>query len=503
MKSLTFEKFAKNLFYILFACRFGLLIFNILFANVYFDYKWYISLIIGVCWTVFFSLVYKVVRSNISVIENNRNKFIILMCIILTVTQFFMWNFCAGYPTRDFERVFTGAYNYTITGEILDPYLDYFYKFPNNMPLTIIYQFIFRAVYRVFGTGVNFFVIGAVFNGICIICAYVFTYLAVENLSDTKTAVMAVLVLYFCLPLQTYISIFYTDTTTMLYPPMMLYFYSKIKDEENLKKALPYIIAMCGLTAVGIKIKYSVSIMLIAVVICLFIRFDFRKIIAVILSIALSYSIVSAVIDGFMYKNILEKEKAADWSTPFLAWIAMGMGGDGTHNSNDNHFIWSFETQEERERAAKWQLQTRLEHMGFKGYIQFLNKKMVRSFGSGNLDYINTVSDSPMKQNVAIDILNKDGKYNPVFDNIIQGYHIMIFIFIAISGIYGIRNKKREFFARQVAALGMFLFLLLWEAGTRYLLNYYPIFIISSLPAMISVMEKINIKTLTKEKQLQ
>ncbi len=491
MKTFNFEQTAKNCFYFMFSASFCWLVINILFFNVYFDYNSLLSLLIAAVWFVFFTFIFKMVNSYIVWIENNMYFFLALMIVIITATQILVWNFCAGYPTRDFERVFTGAYNYTITGEILDPYLDYFYKYPNNMPLTIVYQFIFRAVYRVFGTGINFFILGAVFNGVCITCAYVFMFLAVRNLSGIKNAVMSVLILYFCLPLQTYISIFYTDTTTMFYPPMMLYYYSRIESRVDIKKYFPDILLVGCAVAFGIKIKYSVAIMLIAVLIALAIKFDVKKIILLITTITFAYSMVSVVIDGFMYKNILNKEKASDRSTPFIAWIAMGLGGEGVHNPNDNHYIWSFETKEEKTQAAKEQLWTRLEEMGPTGYLKFLNRKMVRSFGSGNLDYINTVSDSPMKQNVAIDILNKDGKYNYIFDNIIQGYHVLVFIFIALSGIMGLKNKNRVFFTRQLASMGMLLFLLLWEAGTRYLLNYYPVFIMCALPALIQVIENI------------
>ena len=63
------------------------------------------------------------------------------------------------------NRVKSPEFPNTIAGVIEDPYLDYFYKYPNNMPLTILLQFLFRAVYRVTGW-TNLFVLGALLAGI-------------------------------------------------------------------------------------------------------------------------------------------------------------------------------------------------------------------------------------------------------------------------------------------------------------------------------------------------
>ena len=97
-----------------------------------------------------------------------------------------------------------------------------------------------------------------------------------------------------------------------------------------------------------------------------------------------------------------------------------------------------------------------------------------------------------MHQNVMIDILNSQGKYNFIYDNIIQGYHILIFTMIVAGMAMGAVRKNRKYFVAQLASFGMLLFLLLWEAGTRYLLNYYPIFIMSALPAIEETMNKLN-----------
>ncbi|MEG2193036.1 MAG: hypothetical protein RRX95_07160 [Oscillospiraceae bacterium] len=477
-----FETTAKKLFYPTFVAAFGWVMLNTIFKNPFYDYKWYVSLPLAAAWCGLFWLLYRVITKYSSILQDKK-----LLClggffILLSLTQIVFYYFCAGYPTRDFEKVFVGAYNYTIGGEILDPYLDYFYKFPNNMPITIVLQFIFRAFYK-FGF-TQFFIIGALFNAFCIDLAYLFTFLCGEKLSNTKTGFFAIMIMYFCLPLQTYISIFYTDTTTMLYPPMIIYFFLLISQAKSVKKALPPLALMGIMAGFGIKIKYSVVIALIAVCVQCILKYDFKRLIACVASVAIGFTLVSGVIDGFMYRNVLDKDKAYDMATPFIAWITMGMQGDGMHDSGDNAYVWARDTHEEKVQAAKHLMKLRLDYMGVGGYLDLLNRKAVRSFGSGDFDYPNTVSDSPMKQNFAIDLLNSGGKYYHIYDNIIQGYHVLIFIMLILSGVLAIKKKDYKYFLPQLAAFGMLLFLLLWEAGTRYLLNYYPIFILCALPML-------------------
>ena len=214
---------------------------------------------------------------------------------------------------------------------------------------------------------------------------------------------------------------------------------------------------------------------------------------AFIFSMCLGLGSELVVYDGLLpgWGSLIRRLAVPCMSTPFLAWIAMGVQGDGTHSADDNHYIWAQETHEEKVDGAKFLLKARLEYMGPAGYIKFLNAKAVRSFGSGNLDYPNTVSESPMKQNFMIDVLNPQGRYNAVFDNIIQGYHILIFLMLCVGAVSGVLGKDRRMFVWQVSSLGMLLFLLLWEAGTRYLLNYYPVFVSASLGGFVLVFDKI------------
>ncbi len=479
-------------FYIFYIFAFALVLFNTIFNNFYFDYKWYIILPIAALWFCLFFLIYKLLRKFEEAIERNLLKCTVAFFVLLTLTQITVYYFAAGYPTVDFERVFTGAYNYTVAGEILDPYLDYFYKFPTNMPVTILLQFIFRT-FNMLGYR-NFFIVGAVFNGVCIQLAYLFAFLIVKELSCAVNAFMAVIVLYFCLPLQTYISIFYTDTTTMLYPLAAIYFSILLAKKQNSKlKTVLIIVVMGAVIAFGTLIKSSAVFGFIAVLVVLLLNFQLKKLLACAASFLVFFTIFSAIYDDFMYKNILDESIAYDAETPYVAYIAMALGGDGTHNAADNYYTWSFDTKEEKIAGSVDLIKQRLEEKGFFGYLSFLNKKAVRSFGSGNLNAQYIVSNALMKENFAVDIIYPYGKYYNIYDNITQGYHVLIMIFLVVGAVLTAKKRDCKFLTIHINAFGLLLFLLLWEAGTRYLLNHYPILILSGVICVLSHLKHISL----------
>ncbi len=477
---------------------FGGLLICVVFQNRYFSYAWYVVLPLAFAWLGILFALFRLCQKYKQWLLQNHKKALFFFFCFLSLTQVLFYVLCASYPTQDFERVFTGAYNYTIAGEILDPYLDYFYKFPNNLSITVLLQFLFRLCYR-FGI-TDFFIVGAVFNGICVQLAYVFVYLIAAKLAGRQIGFFSLLALYLCLPLQTYISIFYTDTTTMLYPLAVVYFSLVALQSGNRKKQMVSLALLSLLAAVGSWIKYSVVIAFIAVLLVFLLNGAFKQALACVLGFAFCFLLLNAGTQAFVYENILDESIAADRATPFTAWIAMGMQGDGAHSAAENEYIWSFETQEEKKQAALDLLQERLEERNALEHLSFLSQKAVRSFGSGNLDYPSTVSGAPMTQNFMIDILNPAGAYNEVYDNVIQGYHVAVMFLLVLGFALSLYYGEQQFLPMQIASFGIFMFLLLWEAGTRYLLHYYPMFILSGAVLVASMLDRKPKRTLLRKK---
>ncbi len=470
-----------NLFYIVFLAMYGLVTFNTIFNNFHYDYKWYIVLPVAFIWLGVIFLIYKLLAKHENWLEENTLKGFLIFFVFLIISQLLDFYFFGAYPSVDLVPVYQGAYDYTISGQIVDPTLDYFYKYPNNMPLAIILQFIFRVFYK-FGF-TEFYYIGVISNAIMLQLTYIFLFLLVKELVNTKFAFFSIILLMFCLPLHTYIAIYYTDTFSMMFPLAGLYFFVKLMKSKETKYMILNTILLSFFIGFGTKIKYSVIIAFVALVIVLVLNSEIKKLVAVAISFTVIYSAVVFSFNSFMYNNILDEELAYDLKTPMLNWVAMSLVGDGSHNTETNYYIWARDTQEEKQEAAIELITLRLEEKGFFGYLEFLNQKAITSFGSGEFKYKIDVAPKPVRDTEIFRILNEGSPYNEAFDNILQGFHILVLVGMLSSAYISMKNKNHKFLPLQISAFGLLLFLLLWEANSRYLMNYYPILIVSGILA--------------------
>lgn len=469
----------KRAFLIVFTVLFGWLFINVLFGNMHYEYyqpAWVIAC--ALVWGGVFVAAFWASR-RYAVFLQRREKWVLVgFSVLLLATQLFFYSQLAAYPTRDFERVFTGAVNYAVNGFIEEPYLDYFYKFPNNMPVTIVLQLFFRVGNRIGFR--NFYLIGALIGAACIWLTYLFVYLCCRKLWGVGQGVFTLVLLYLCLPLQTYISIFYTDVLALPFIPFAFYSYLCWKDAKTTKGKIAAALCLTLGVAFGAQLKYSVVLILLAICVDMLLHADWKKLAVTAVLFLAGFMLFSAAFTAYMYNSFLEEEGAADMATPFVSWIMMGLKGDGAHNPEDNNMIWVWPTKEEKEAQAWAELKARLGQFTPVSFLRFLNQKSIRSFGSGNLDYPHTVADSPMKQTFLVECVSEGGKYFMVFDTIAQGYHVALFVFIIAGAAAMAKKKEYGVLVPHIATMGHYLFLLLWESGQRYLLHYYGMYILAA-----------------------
>ncbi|MEG2659991.1 MAG: glycosyltransferase family 39 protein [Oscillospiraceae bacterium] len=476
------KKIANKLyycFYFVFTLAFSWLLLNVVFANRHFSYNPIWVLLLAVLWG---AAVYGLNKAadKASFFLQKREKLCLCVALAaLAVTELFFYYESATYPVQDFERVYTGAYNYTIAGIIEDPYLDYFYKFPNNLPITVALQFVFRVVYKLGIT--NFLVVGAILNFACYAATYFFVYLCCRELLGVQWGFLALGVLYLCVPLHCYISVFYTDTTTMLFAPLALYLYIKaVKCEKTLMRLATF--AAFGIAlGFGIQIKYSVVIVVVAIFIDMLINRRFKMLGLAAACAFGGFMLWGAVFSSFIYGHILDKNIAPDKATPMISWVMMGLNGDGTHNAPDNYIIWDKPTKEEKSNEAKRVLVARLQEYGPLEYIKFLNQKGVRSFGSGNFNAGSIVAGAPFRQTFMVECYTPGGQYYNIAEHIFEGYHVMLLSFVIIGSAIALKRRKYKCAVPILSIFGLYLFLLIWEAGQRYLLNYMGMFVIAAV----------------------
>ena len=159
----------------------------------------------------------------------------------------------------------------------------------------------------------------------------------------------------------------------------------------------------------------------------------------------------------------------------------MGLNGDGAFNEQDRVYAWSFETQEEKKENINQQIILRLkEHTPFT-FLQHLNQKGVRSFGSGNMEYNYTISNSPVNQTFLVECVSPGTEEFVWMGHVVQGWHVMLFLLVIASGVISLAKKDYAVFVPLLAILGLYMFLLISEASRRYLTNYMGAYVLCAI----------------------
>lgn len=480
------RKQLRRVFYLLFVLLIGNLMVQTVFHNPYFSFTTFGALSAALLWGLVLGGLAVLLRRWEPMLVKHRNRLLGLALLLTGITQFIFYRFAACWPVRDLEYIHNAAYEYAVTGQIVGLSQDYLYKFPNNLPVVGLLQLVWRIVYRIFGEGfTQWHAVAILMNAAAILVAYLFLFLAAEQLLGTRWGFWCWLVLYGCLPLQFLVTYYYTDTLTLPFAPMALYAWLRLRQEQRPHRKVCF--AVLGGLALGVggTLKATVLILLIALLIDGLLQWDWRSMAGILLTTVCSLALCSLAVHHFAYGNgrVLDPAVAPDRATPYTNWIAMGMMGDGSYTPDTNMAVWQKETKAEKEAFSREILRQRYEEQfgSFGKYLLFLNRKGVRSFGCGDLETPQTVGVHFRKEGgLAEKLVYEKGAWHTVYEYIAQGWHLAVFGAMLLAAGLSIRAGDKKAFVPLLAVFGLYLFLLIWESSQRYLTNWLALFVLAA-----------------------
>ena len=492
-----------NIFLIVFS-----LIFALILVGTIFDNKSLITvspitiilsfIIIGLILILIYKFINKKITDNLSI----KKEIIIvgIIFLIILIYQLIYAYYMKSYPGWDWNELFTSARNYVL--DLLD-YVDweYFRKFPNNYGMLyfeIILFKMFNVLNILHSTTATIYATIAV-NIVIINLSIFLTYLTIRNILGKKNAIYSLIIMSICNAFFCYIPILYTDTVTMIFPIFILFCYTLWN--KNNKNWLLILIAIA--TVFGMKIKLTVVIMLIAIIIDLCMKHKLKKSIKPIsillislLILQLSMSFLEIKFSIFPY-DISNNNK----QLPYTHWIMMGMTEreykDGKYligwfNPESMEYTLSYDTTEEREKANIKKIQEYLGDYGIIGYTKFLYRKMLYTWSDGSYFSSMLLDNGTMynKKSIFTDLQHSSGKYVKLAFNQNTVVILFIYLFIIIGAITALKKKENKVNTCYIALFGVLIFFLLWEASSRYLINYVPILIVGMMYGLSSLLSK-------------
>ena len=171
---------------------------------------------------------------------------------------------------------------------------------------------------------------------------------------------------------------------------------------------------------------------------------------------------------------------------PYTHYLMMELAGQGGWNQHDTSYTMSIYGAKQKKKANWDQINARLSHYGATGYIRFLYKKAAWTWGDGTYYACNKLHRKPLHNSKLHDyVLDTGTDYNK-FKQICDGYQILLLLLTLVSATHCLLKKYINIlFLLQVTLFGVCIFLLLWETRSRYLLNFVPLLLVTSIDELL------------------
>ena len=425
---------------------------------------------------------------------------VIFLCIYFLcffLIQFFLFQELKVTPGWDFGELYRSALSYVNQEPI--KFVAYFEYCPNNIFIYLCYIVLFK-IARFFGI-TNLLNLLGVCNIFLIGFSIFLLFLVAKKLFSKRASYTLLFLILFFSPIFLYVPIIYTDTVSMFVPILLLYLFLQLQD-ASLKKQWIWIILFAIVTFVGYKLKMSCLIIVIALLIHMILTKKillFSKITGVLLVSFFSFS--------FLFQHlILEDEKFhfqdnGVGELPFTHYIMMGLEDpDADHSMRRTY--GGFEGADldytkaldpsKRKDAHIQEIKRRLHAYTPLELLTYYGNKISNTWGDGTYFAPMKISQLPVKQSFLHSYFLVDGTHFQLYLYFAQGVQYAFLILLFLSSI--LKRDDTSNIYLYLSIFGLFLFLLIWETRSRYLVNYIPIFLLSIVPALDFISKKFNKK---------
>ena len=499
--SMVINKLGHSLGVILLMCVIATVTINFWIGGVYFSsYNLaspYNKIIVLVTIILVFILMYFLFKKIKQLDLKNKHIYYSILAIVVIVIvglQIYSIYAISVKPSWDFGVVHREAVRLA-TNKSQITNTSYFSTYTNNNLMLLMLS----AVYKFLGwfNISNYTTASSFINILMIDIPLVINYFSVKRLFDRNMVIMFMVLTMFCLPVYTYVPIFYTDTYPMIWGSLIVLLYIKINQTTNIKEKYidAVLIGVCAL--IGFELKATISILLVAIILhYLFTNKGIKKLIVialVLVSFIISMTVYNKIIDCTNLFNELDYEAEA---LPYVHWVMMGLNKTGGFNRKDYNYSKSIIGKEAKQEAAIQIIGKRLNDYGFSGLIKHLGTKINYTYGDGTYYSVSLLSRKPKNtDSLGYNLLSKNGKYINKTIYLANSYNIFILTMLMLSMFSGLRKEKLDLLSfLRILLFGLMLFLLIWESKPKYLVNFLPVFNILVLDGMTfyeKIIEKI------------
>lgn len=426
----------------------------------------------------------------------------ILLLLLITAGFLFAGLSLRVYPGWDFGSVYLGAVELAENGDFSEQSKWYFTTYPNNVAVCLF----LTGIFKVFGGICDYITLGVLLNIFLMTLGIVFLFLLTRRLYGVRAGALALMLCTLFAPFYMHAPIFYTDTFALPFVTGVFLVYQLRKRDAR------FLILTAVILALGYKIKGSLGVILVALLIHTWLGREkaselVKRSLLLLVPFLLVVGFITILPQQMAFWNVEDKEKN---EFPLEHWLAMGLEGSGGYNGDIYWMTASVEGKDEKRAVDQDYIYRRLKEYGVSGMWQHLKRKIIFTWGDGVYFAPEKLKRDPLQESPLHSWVLYDGaEYGKTY-RYCSAVHLLLLAGILLSLICCLfqKGKSKEIQAMQLAVFGLFLFLLIWETRSRYLINFVPVFILLAVDGVcegtrfLSVKKK-NIIGNTKDEGIQ
>lgn len=397
-------------------------------------------------------------------------------------------------PTWDFGFVNNSVRNFILHPQTdLKEYAIYMTRYPNNRGIVFLLLSLCRLI-RLFGfsfTDSNFMAVTVVLNCVFINAAIVLTALVPLRRGKNAASIVVLAAMMLNAGLLLYTPFFYTDTVSLFFAALLIHILMNFSENNNGIRNVLNAVLLAFVTVAAWNIKLTSVFIVIAYGV--FIVFS-RKFTKQVLKCAGVFLIAAAVLfpscSAVLNNAVLPKDAGGTFRLPASHFINMGLTGRGGFNEDVLQEAAGCESMEEADALSKRGIKDKLSAYGINGCIRFLRIKGMYTYSDGTYFAYEKLSRGPMKTDSAVyrSLFDENGakKDFPLF--YMSTYHIVLMALILLALMQSL--KRKEFAPVDILLItfmGLFLFLMVWETRSRYLINAIPVMMLIAQSAVFEI----------------
>lgn len=398
--------------------------------------------------------------------------------------------YCLEYtPSGDNFMLYNAAQLLSTDGNF-DAYPDFYLylsRFSNQWGFLLMLSALYKLLFAVGMT--ELFFPTAVVQALLYIAGMAAFFAIARRLRGVRGTAAALVIAATCFPLYLAASVLYTDTFSLPFVMLSLLFALRAKDADSIKGMLLNALACAAFAAVGGQIKMTAAIILIAATIIFILR---MKPLRALCACAVIWGVMGLSVVGtqkIIVGPVLDPDMVAQHNTPTIHWIMMSIPTGNNPYGNDIEDYRQTWTMMEEGASHEEVMDSIYTRMIDKIYFLRLPSRLIpgvlrknaAAFGDGTFGLSEILDDRPVRSTPVSSVVIGGGRFYEIYSAICSGIFFAHMIFAVLACLRDMKRRDDRAAMLYVAMFGFMLFMLLWEARSRYIFNFVPVLLLLSM----------------------